>query len=332
MPINKNQWKRLQSLLGMLRRGNAVNFENYKTHMLFDDPRFEISPRTFSRDIAALKKLGADIRYRRKYNCFELKNKDWSFTSLPTAQIDDVKPLLLSERIAQNFLPAMLRVELRKTVDAIFESREINIPDATRIADFQVITPAFSPEIDAEIFRKAYQAWENSRFLKISYCSIAGHESEKLIVPRVFAWNNGCWYVKGFVAIDDGIPLNQPWKVRIFALHRIRQAEIQGAFVPSDEDFICFDEHDLFDFQKYEEVELEFFYPEADRIKEIFISDAAAIAAQSENSVTIRLKDVSEHAIYPLIFKAMGNVRVIKPAELRESLKKIAQSIFDNIT
>ena len=329
MPISKKQWGRLQTILGMLRRGVDINYERFLNRMLDEDPLYSLSPRSFARDIDTLRKLGADIVYSQKYRSFILRNREWTI-SMP-ARLDSVKSLLLSERVARSFLPSEIRKELRETVDTLLLTNDTNIPDEVNVADFQVITPAFSPQIDSGIFRQVYQAWENSNFLKINYRSIAGHTSEKLIVPRVFAWDHGCWYVKGYVAKEDGTPLDLPWDIRIFALHRIQNAEIKGKFIPDDEDLARFNQKDLFNFRKFDEVEIEFARPAAERLKERFESDADAIISQNENSFTVRLKDVSEYTVFPLIFQAMGHARIIKPAELKESLRKVAQNIFDNL-
>lgn len=329
MPISKNQWERLQALASLLRQGAGVNHENFKIYMQFENPEYSISPRTFNRDINTLRKLGADIVYRQKYKRFELRNREWRIST--PVEVSNVKSLLLSERVSRNFFPSQFKKELRETVDSILQQHDIDVPDETNLFDFQVIIPQFLPQIDSEVFRQVYQAWENSNYLKIDYCSIKGHNSSKLIVPRIFAWDNGCWYVKGYVAKEDDIALNLPWDIRIFALHRIKNAEIKGKFIPDEEDRARFKGKDLFNFKKCDEVEIEFFRPEADRIKERFASDTDAIIAQDENSVTIRLKDVSEYTVFPLIFQAMGNVRVIKPVELQDSLRKVAQNIFDKM-
>jgi predicted DNA-binding transcriptional regulator YafY len=329
MPISKNQWGRLLALASLLRKGAGVNYKSFKEYMLIENPGDDVSSRTFSRDIETLRKLGADIVYRQKYKSFELKNREWNIST--PVEVANIKSLLLSERVSRSFLPAEIRKELRETVDSILQQHDTDIPEDTSIFDFQVIIPKFLPQTDSEIFRQVYQAWENSNYLKIDYCSIKGHNSSKLIVPRIFAWDNGCWYVKGYVAKEDNIALDPPWDIRIFALHRIQKAEIIGKFIPDEEDRARFKDRDLFNFKKFEEVEIEFFRPEADRIKERFTSDTDAIIAQGENSVTIRLTDVSEYTVFPLIFQAMGNVRVIKPVELQDSLRKVAQNIFDKM-
>ena len=130
------------------------------------------------------------------------------------------------------------------------------------------------------------------------------------------------------MAKEDDVALEQPWNVRVFALHRIKQVEISmGKFSLEEEELVLFKDKDLFDFKKYDDVEIEFFYPEAERIKERFITDNDVIISQTPNSIVIRLQNVSEYTVFPLIFRAMGHVRIIKPAALQESLYKVAQNI-----
>lgn len=329
MPVNKNQWKRLQTILGMLRKGDVVNYQFYMKEML-KEPNFYIAPRTFSRDIVKLRQLGAPIKYNPRKKTFFLTDREWGM-ELPT-ESGNMKMLLLGERVARNFLPPQMRKELREAVDYILKDSEIAISAHTNIFDFQVIAPEFSPQVDPEIFKEVYEAWESSHYLKINYCSSQGHNSDKLITPRVLAWDDGCWYVKGYVVSENGIPCDPPWDIRVFALHRIRKAEMTaGEFIPTTEDFHHFKGAGIFNFPKLPEVEIEFFQPEAQWIREGFASDSSAIIAQSENSITIRLENVSEHTAAKLISQARGNVRVIKPASLQDSLRKVAQTILGNM-
>ena len=329
MPVNKNQWGRIQTILGILRRGLFVNYPSFMKEML-SDRNFYISPRTFSRDIIKLRQLGAPIKDNPRKKGFYLTNREWTM-EMPT-EAGSIKMLLLSERISQSFLPDQMRKELRESIDYILMNSETSVPESTSVFDFQVLVPEFSPQVDSEIFKEVYQAWENSHYLKINYCSIQDHTSEKLIVPRVLAWDDGCWYTKGYVASEDKVPCSPPWNIRVFALHRIQKAEMTaGKFIPQTEDFSRFKGAGIFDFKKLPEVEIEFFKPDAQRILERFASHTDAVIAQSENSITIRLQQVSEYTVLQLIFRAMGNARIIKPASLRESLRKVGQNIFDNM-
>ena len=329
MPVNKNQWERLQTILGILRKGLFVNYRSFMEEML-EEPDFYISPKTFSRDIMKLRQLGAPVKYHPRKKGFYLTDREWNM-ALPT-ESGSMKMLLLSERVARNFLPPQMRKELREAVDHILLTSETEVPEHTSVAAFQVIAPEFSPDVDSAVFKEVYEAWERSRYLKISYCSIQGHCSDKLIVPRMFAWDNGCWYVKGYVAKENGIAFSPPWDIRVFALHRIQKAEMTpGVFIPGTEDFSRFKGAGIFDFKKLPEVELEFFQPELKRIRECFASNSAAITAQTENSLTVHLEKVSEYTVWQLIFRSMGNVRIIKPASLQKSLRQVAQRIFDNM-
>ena len=66
-------------------------------------------------------------------------------------------------------------------------------------------------------------------------------------------------------------------------------------------------------------------------MEERFFSHPESIIGRTEDSITVRLKNIPEHTALQLILRAMGNARVIKPASLIESLRKVAQNIFDNM-
>ena len=329
MPVNKNQWERLQAILGIMRKNLLVNYRSFMEEML-SKPDFYISPRTFTRDIKKLGELGAPIKYHPRKKGFYLTVRNWDM-SFPT-KAENMKMLLLSEQIARNFLPSPMRDDLRRAVDYILRSSDINISSHTSIGEFQIIAPDFSPKVDYEIFKTVYQAWEELGYLKINYYSPEGESSQKIIIPRLFAWDSGCWYTKGYVVKENDISLPPPWDIRVFALHRIREAEITpGRYSPDTSDCLVFRKAGFFNLPRFREVEIEFFQPEAQRIKERFASDSDAVAAQSENSITVRLKYVSEHTVFQLIGLAMGNARIIKPVELLEPLRSIAQKILDNM-
>jgi predicted DNA-binding transcriptional regulator YafY len=330
MPISKNQWLRLQVMLGMLRRGLYINYNTFMEEML-SDPNFYISPRTFSRDIQTLKDIGAPIEYSAKNRGYYLLDPSWTNEDVPTVP-GDVKLLLLSEKVSRTFMPPQLRSELSNAVNALLMKQESGMPEGMDLENFQIINPEFVPQVDPEVFLEVYQAWENKHYLKITYSSSKGHDSVKLIQPHLLAWNSGIWYIKGLVAAEDGVPCEPPFKLRVFALHRIGNAEKKaGHFTLEPEDEKRIRQSGLFTFEKLDEIEIEFFQPYVKPMQERFFSSPESIIAQTEESVTIRLKNVPEHAALQLIFRALGNVRVIKPASLQESLRKVAHTILERM-
>ena len=331
MPANKNQLKRMQDILGLMKKKKFVNYTTFSDWLAEDVNRSGIAPKTFSRDIKMLQEvLGAPIKYDASNKGFYLTDPNWTYRMV-LDHTGDMRILLLSERLSHTFMPPQLRGELSNAVNALLMKQE-GIPEEMTLDNLKIYNPDFSPKVDPEVFLAVYQAWEKKNYLKITYSSNSGHNSVKLIEPHLFSWYNGTWYIKAMVAKEDDVPCERPFDVRIFALHRIAKAEIsKGFFTVDEEDARRIKKEELFNFQTLDEVEIEFFQPYVKQIAERFISTPEAIVAQDENSVRIRLTNVYEHAAMQLIFMAMGNVRVIKPAALQDKLRDVAQTIFNNM-
>ena len=332
MPITKNQLSRFQAILGLMRKGKYVNYSVYQNEVKNNINLDKVSDKTFSRDIHALRDtLMAPIQYDASQKGFYLTDPDWTYADLPV-ETGDMKLFLLSEQVSRSFMPPQLRSELTNAVNALLIKQEGGIPEGMNLENFQILSPEFAPKVAPEVFLEVYQAWENKNYLKITYSSSSGHDSVKLIQPYVLAWNSGIWYIKGLVAKEDDVPCDPPFKIRVFALHRIQNAEKRpGRFFEDSEDAKRIKKERLFNFQTLDEVEIEFYPPFVKQMAERFISRPDAIVSQDENSLCIRLKNIPEYAALQLVFLAMGNARVLKPASLQESLGKVAQNIFDNL-
>ena len=330
MPISKNQWLRLQLMLGMMRRGEFVNSNRYNREAAESMNCDPVSPKTFNRDIHVLKEdVGAPVEYNARKKGYYLTDPEWTCGDMP-AMPGDVKLLLLSEKVSRSFMPPQLRSELTNAVNALLMKQNNAIPEGMELENFQIIAPEFLPRVDPDVFLEVYQAWENKHYLRITYTSSRNHDSVKLVEPVLLAWNSGIWYIKGLVVNEDGTPCSPPFPDRVFALHRIRKAEkTMGRFILDEEESRQFKKNKLFNFETLDEVEIEFFQPYVKVIRERFFSLPESIIAQTEDSITVRLKNIHEHAALQLIFTARGHVRVIKPAGLQDSLRTIAQKIFE---
>ena len=331
MSTNAKLGLRLQQLLAIMRKGKYVNhniFNRELTHTWNVKP---VANKTFYRDIRKLQNLAAPIEYDFRAKGFYLTDMDWTVDDIPTVQ-GDMKLLLLSEKVSHSFMPPQLRGELSNAINALLMKNETGMPDGMNLDNFQIITPEFAPQVNPEVFLEVYQAWENKHYLKIYYSSNSGNDSVKLIEPHVLAWDSGIWYIKGFVVNNNFHPCEPPYKIRVFALHRISKAEKkEGHFTVVDEDTKRIKQSGLFDFQLLEEVEIEFFQPFVKQISERFSSRSEAIISRDENSVRIRLQNIPEYAVLRLIFLAQANVKVHKPATLQDTLLQIAQTIQSNM-
>ena len=291
-----------------------------------------VSSKTFNRDIHALKDIGAPVEYNAAKKSFYLTDTEWTNEDMPTVP-GDFKLLLLSEKVSRTFMPPQLRGELTNAVNALLMKQNSCIPEGMELENFQILDPEFVPQVDPEVFLEVYQAWENKNYLRITYTSSKNHSSVKLIEPHILAWNSGIWYIKGLVVKEDDTPCAPPFPVRVFALHRVEKAEkTAGHFTLDDKELRRLNQNSLFNFAAFDEVEIEFFQPYVKPIRERFFSQPESIIAQTEESITIRLKNIPEHGALQLIFLAMGYVRVIKPAALQESLRNVARRILDHMS
>ena len=329
MPINKNQWERFRFILSMMRKRNKyVNYPTYMAEMAFTDPDFYVSPKTFTRDIAALQDLfDAPIEYSRRKRGYFLTDPVWTISNIPSSKID-MKLLLLSQQISRVFLPQGLRKELNSTIDTLFMNCGRAIPENMTLDDFKIISNSYAPPIDRQIFMQIYQAWENKNYLKI-VTSSDGEPYEHHIQPYSLAWDEGIWYVKGCIVRKNGALCPTPFDICSFALHKIEKAEkLSGTFIPDDDDVKRINKSEADDSQNIEELEIEFRSSSVKKLVKRFTFGNGEIISQTRDTATVKFTNISKHAALQLIFQAEGNAKIIKPANLQETLLKTAANIL----
>ena len=199
--------------------------------------------------------------------------------------------------------------------------------EGAELENFQVLCPDNLPKVRPDIFLASYNAWEQHKCLKLGYRSARNHVSEKLFEPHIFAWNGGCWYLKGKLLQDNDRSYDPP-KIQVLALHRIEQAEIlQAHFWPEPSILESVRNSGLFDFDKIPEVELEILDPFDLAMAPGF---AEKIIDRGDGFIRIRLKDIPKYEAVQIILSTWGNVRVLAPESLKERIRKIANKLLRN--
>ena len=330
MPANKNKIRRMQTLIKMMRQNRYPNFTSFMKEMRDQDAAgaYNLSSKTFSRDIADLREeYNAPIHYDSCRKGFYLTDTEW-FDEDMMIEPFEMRAAILGEKVAKELFPEPMRGEIEKAVSSLLMRNESGMAEGVDIESFQVLCPEGLPKIDPDVFLAAYDAWEQRKKLKLVYRSSKNHVSEKLFEPHVFAWNGGCWYLKGKVLREDGVKC-EGMKIRVLALHRVEKAEIiDSEFYPEPAILEGIKADGLFDFEKYPEVDIEFFAPFAKVIAERYPN---AVTESSEKSVRVKLSGLVEYEVLQLIFGARGNVRVHSPHELKVYLRRIADRILDNL-
>ena len=321
----------MQTILKMLRQNRYPNFTSFIREMRAQDAAgaYELSSKTFSRDIAALRDIfGAPIHYDACRKGFYLSDPEW-YDEEMMVEPCEMKAALLGERAASGLFPEPLRGEIEKAVSALLMKNETGMAEGADIASFQVLPPEGLPKIDPRIFLTAYNAWERRRRLKLVYRSSQDHVSEKLFEPHVFAWNGGCWYLKGKVLRDGGVSCAAEPKIRVLALHRIESAEMLSSEFDIDPAIAAAVKRSgLFDFDAYPEVDIEFFAPFAKPMAERYPEQ---VIARTPDSVRLKLKVASEYEAVQLVFRACGNAKVHAPECLRTYLRRIIGKLEDHL-
>lgn len=331
MPANKNQIRRIQTILKMMRQNRYPNYTSFIKEMKNQDiaGAYKLSSKTFQRDIADLRdEYGAPVRYDASRKGFYLANIDWYNEDLMVEPFE-MKAALLGERVASGILPEPLRSEMNKAVSALLMKNENGMAEQAELECFQILCPEHLPQVNPDIFLTCYNAWEQRKYLLLRYRSVKGHSSEKLFEPHVFAWNGGCWYLKGKLLRNNEERFEEP-PVQVLALHRIETAEMrEGTFFPAPEILKSIKEEGLFDFQKLPDVEVEFFKPFDQAMYEKYINTPGAVIERKAESVVILLHNLTEYEAAQLVLSTCGNAKVHHPPELKLYMRRIANKILD---
>ena len=333
MPANKNQIRRFQTILKMLRQNRYPNYTSFVKEMKLQEftGEYSISAKTFQRDICELRdEYGAPIHYDSSRKGFYLSNTDWYNEDLMVEPFE-MKAALLSERIASRIFPEPMRSEMNKAVSALMMKNENGMDEKAELDCFQVLCPEYLPQVDPDIFLNCYNAWEQRKTLSLKYRSAKKNQSEKIFEPHIFAWNGGCWYLKGKLLCNDGEHYEEP-KVQILALHRVLEATIlkNTRFYPAPEILKSVKEEGLFNFSVYKDIEIEFFAPFDVVMYERYANAPGAVKERKEDSVVIHLDNLPEYDAVQLALSACGNAKVHAPVELKQALRKIAEKIISN--
>ena len=331
MPMNKNQIRRIQTILKMMRQNRYPNYNSFCHEMKNQDPAgtFNLSSKTFSRDIADLRdEYGAPVKYDASRKGFYLTNTEWYNEELMVEPFE-MKSVLLGERVAGSIFPDPLRREVNKAVGALLMKNETGMAEGAELENFQVLCPPNLPFVSPDIFLTAYNAWEQRRFLELVYRSSRNRVAKKLFEPHIFAWNGGCWYLKGKLLRDDD-EYYEPVKIQVLALHRIEKAEIipDKQFYPDPAILKTVKESGLFDFEKIPEVVLEILHPFDQSYAAGF---ADKITARGDDFIRVSLKNVPKYEALQLIFSCQGNVRILAPDDLKDQVRRITEKMLENL-
>jgi predicted DNA-binding transcriptional regulator YafY len=325
MPLNKKQIKRLVKFSSLLKQNkypNATKFEKILRNAdLYGNENIACSLKTIYRDIETLKKqYKAPIEFDPQYNGYYLKHHGWSL-DFPVLQDETILASVLGAKLAQDLMPEPLKTKINDAVDQQLTSNNPDFLDSAFI-DSLIAASGVKVQIEAKIFQIIFSAWQEHEAVDIEYSSKDGNISTRRIEPHVLTYYNAAWYIKGFCLRQNAI--------RVFALHRIIQAELTNKFFDPDPLIIqAAKNRQIFGYKTIKNIQINCSATIASYVKEQHQYYNEEIKEHDDGSVTVYIAEAPEHEIIKWILAEGGNAKVIKPKNLAQKIVIAAQKVAE---
>lgn len=331
MPANKNKLLRLSVIVEMMRKNEYPNYTRFMAEMAKRDTAgaYQLSAKTFGRDVEDLRcEFGAPVAYEPSLRGYYLANLDWYSASLMVEPFA-MKSAVLGQKVAESLMPEPLRSEIHQAVRALLARNSTGFSDLAELNMMQIINPIQLP-LTADVFRTVFQAWEKRQKLQLTYSSAKGLQSDKIFEPHVLAWQSGVWYLKGVLLGTPDFSYRKPYPT-ILAVHRISRAEMLcSSFAGSQQILATVKAGKLFDFPRLPQVCLLFQPAVAIQARERFAGQPDCLREDPSGAIEVTLKDMAEHEAIDLVLWAHGEVKVLAPESLRQSVLRIAEVMLKN--
>jgi len=192
--------------------------------------------------------------------------------------------------------------------------------------------------IEPEIFKTVFDAWSKHCAIDVTYINAKGESSQRRIEPHVIAYNEYIWYIKGEWSplgetkrqadINKDTPGYIDDKYRVFAIHRITQAEFatnsNGMQLSYDRDQVLItsvEENGLFNYPRIHDVKLRCNQNARGHILEQADAKGHVIEKLPNGELHITIPSVIEYDLINWVLTERGNVEVLEPQALREKVK-----------
>lgn len=272
---------------------------------------FGVSTRTIYRDMDTLSLLGIPIYTERG-------NKGGYYLA-ESYQLDS---FLLSEEeqtIILNMSRSLSQLAEMPKIDLLYEKMKLLSPTAkeTFFLDFSLW------ETGNHSFEKIERAIEQALMISFNYTSYTNAETLRQIEPITIVFKSQNWYLYGFCQTRRDF--------RLFRLSRIRQLKVLDAHF-DDSKYQSIDANtinqilpNLERITKVESVVLIFSHKVKAKVYDTFSEE---FIEQDNNQLIVRKKMPIDEWFLGLILSFKGDVKVLQPLELKESVKKAALDIL----
>ena len=325
MAISKYNIRRLKRLLSMLKENRYPNYPRFLAEMKRQDVAgaYQLSARTLQRDVAFLKQeCHAPIEYDHERRGYYLTDPDWS-ADVPLLEDSEMRAAVLGARLAENLMPQPVKQEIRSAVDTLLSANDKGMDE--NAAMLSLVALGSRVRVKPEVFRAIFDAWQSRRCVKLSYESVTGVVSERLIEPQALAFYEGNWYVKAVSRAKNGRSIPKEKRLAsALALHRIRSAEATAiGFEPDQAIIDAVNRREIFDFPPVRDIRLRL-GAEAHK----FIGEEFEIVEETRDgdSYVVRIAAAPAYRIVNYVLVEGGDAKLLNHPELAAEVIKRAEA------
>lgn len=323
MPLNKKQLIRLVKLVSELKQNRYPNCQSFAEKLLAsefsDNVNIACGPKTIYRDIKILKEdFSAPIEFDSGRNGYYLTHHGWNF-EYPVLMENQMLSAVFGGKIAESIVPDPLKTEIKNAVDSQLTTNNPDFLDTAFMESF-IIASGVKVTIDAAIFKALFDAWITHHSVKIKHIGVNGKESAREIEPHAIVYLNSVWYIRGICLLKN--------EERVFAIHRIKQAQpTEKTFVP-DQKIIEATRKELFKYNKLRNVKILCMPEIAGYVMERNKAPGDYVEVNKDGSVTISFAEIAELEVVKWVLSEGGMAKVVSPPELARKIVSKAEKII----
>lgn len=320
MPVNKNALLRYRvidaCLTNPMRRYPSLEFIIEKIEEKLD---LSISPSQFNKDIQQMKRIyNAPLKYDRTHAGYCYTEPEFSISEFPLTRAE-IDALDYSTALLQQLKGTRMFQQFENAINKVTEGyRASKVVGASQGQFLQVEEPVKTE--GSQWLEVILNAIVNGQTLAVTYQPFGREEKVHVLSPYLLKEYRNRWYVAGY----SGSAQN----VRVLALDRIRAIKNSAEKYVKESDF---SPEDFFRYSfgitqlhgaRPEKVVLAFTRAEAPYILSQPLHHSQCIVSDGDDQLVVELEVYLTTELQMSILSYGPQVQVLKPATLREAIKK----------
>ena len=288
--------------------------------------QLECSASTLKRDIKKLKEqFDVPLKYDRVSHGWRVE-KNYQLTGIWFSK-SELYSLLVLEQLSENLNQGLIADELLQVKNKISKLLSISIKNEN-ITDKLRLISIFHRHLDERIFQKIAKATFESSKIEIDYIDKNQETSHRIISPQRIVHYKDRWYLDGFCHLCSGL--------RTFAIDGIKNATILTGTAKilsvKELDAVMENSYDMFSGYAKKIAKIHFMPPVSFWIAKESWHPKQQIKWLKNDVLELQIPYNRNEELVADILRYAGNVKIISPKSLRQTLIQQAEKLLQNNT